>query len=131
MTRFRTAHVGTAFGERLLNERKKRAGALLLDEFFEFTRFPVSGVISPRGVLLGPLISMARQNREYVPSEGLKLAFLVFMVLMGQQGSLDLRVEGGGRLRDRGTHIVRVDRDVIFFGIVVRHTGELLMTPVP
>jgi hypothetical protein len=33
-------------------------------------------------------------------------------------------------LRDRDVHVIRADREVIFFWIVLRHTGELLMTPV-
>ena len=87
-------------------------------------------VVSPRVFTLGQLVGVARQNPEDVPREELKLALLRLMVLVGLQGFLYQLVEGPGRLGDCGVHVVRADRKVIFFGVVVGHTDKLLMTPV-
>lgn len=124
---FRSVHVLLlAYWGEIVQGAKERIAVLVLGEFI-CGRFEV---ISPRAFALGHLVGVARQNREDVPREELKLTFLRLMVLVGLQGFLHQLVEGAGRLRDRGVHIIGADREVVFFGIVVRHTGELLMTSV-
>ena len=75
--------------------------------------------IGQRIFLSAQLISMARQDREDIPREELKLAFLCLVVLVGLQCFLDQLIESACSLRYCGMHVVRANRQAIFFGIVL------------
>jgi hypothetical protein len=95
-----------------------------------FAGIGISGAISPGIFPFSELIGMPAENGKNVMREELKLTLFSFMVLMGLKRFLYQFIKRTGGLCDSCIDIIGSDRQVIFFGIVLRHTAALLMTRV-
>jgi hypothetical protein len=103
-------------GERSFKERRERDQELV---FVDFVQVRAIGAF----FAIGQLVGVPSQEPKHVTGKEFEIALLRLVIFMGLERFFHKFVKGSSCLRDCGVHVVGVYREVVFFGIVLRHRG--------